>query len=305
MSRGSLSVEDVIRSALGPGAMVEGAEPLGGGVSAEVSRVRVALRGERREVVVRRRGPGSYWGADPARVGAEWAVYQAAARAGIPVAEPIMCVDDADGPAAFVTGFVQGAAPITPGVLAGVVDELAAILARIHAIPLAGLDVVQRSPAGEQLEPPAWWRETPPTAEADRVRAILAAHPPVPIHDRRLLHGDFWPGNLLVRDGRLVAVLDWEDCLIGDPLQDVAISRLDLTWTAGTEIREQFTAAYARASGRDLSALAAWDLFAALRAAPGLDLWAPAYPKLGRPDLTVELLQSGLTGFIEDAIARL
>ena len=42
-----------------------------------------------------------------------------------------------------------------------------------------------------------------------------------------LLHGDFWPGNLLWKDGRLVAVIDWEDAALGDPLADLANSRLE------------------------------------------------------------------------------
>ena len=34
--------------------------------------------------------------------------------------------------------------------------------------------------------------------------------PPVQVNRPVLLHGDFWPGNILWRDGRLVAVIDWE-----------------------------------------------------------------------------------------------
>jgi aminoglycoside phosphotransferase (APT) family kinase protein len=48
-----------------------------------------------------------------------------------------------------------------------------------------------------------------------------------------LLHGDFWPGNALWRDGALVAILDWEDAAIGDPLADVANAGSSCSGRAG------------------------------------------------------------------------
>jgi aminoglycoside phosphotransferase (APT) family kinase protein len=47
------------------------------------------------------------------------------------------------------------------------------------------------------------------------------------------LHGDYWPGNLLWNDGKLAAVLDWEDAERGDPLADIALARLDICWAFG------------------------------------------------------------------------
>jgi aminoglycoside phosphotransferase (APT) family kinase protein len=51
------------------------------------------------------------------------------------------------------------------------------------------------------------------------------------LHDRlaghraplSVVHGDFWPGNLLVGDGQVLGVIDWENaCLKGTPAQDLA-----------------------------------------------------------------------------------
>jgi len=36
-----------------------------------------------------------------------------------------------------------------------------------------------------------------------------------------LVHGDFKPGNALVLDGEVIAMLDWELCHLGDPLEDI------------------------------------------------------------------------------------
>jgi aminoglycoside phosphotransferase (APT) family kinase protein len=83
-----------------------------------------------------------------------------------------------------------------------------------------------------------------------------------------LLHGDFWPGNVLWEDGRLVAVLDWEDAAIGDPLADVANARLELLWAGGAEAKEEFTRRYrSLVPGVDLTDLPHWDRWAGLRLA--------------------------------------
>ena len=43
------------------------------------------------------------------------------------------------------------------------------------------------------------------------------------ISDRQaILHGDFRTGNYIMRDGKIVAVLDFEDAHLGDPTQDLA-----------------------------------------------------------------------------------
>ena len=66
------------------------------------------------------------------------------------------------------------------------------------------------------------------------------------------VHGDIAPSNLLVRDGRLHAVIDWGCCAVGDPACDLGIA---WTFFAG-ESREAFRtglslddAAWARARG--------------------------------------------------------
>lgn len=50
----------------------------------------------------------------------------------------------------------------------------------------------------------------------------LRRNPPSRPQSLTLVHSDFRNGNILVRDGRLVAVLDWELAHIGDPMEDLA-----------------------------------------------------------------------------------
>lgn len=54
------------------------------------------------------------------------------------------------------------------------------------------------------------------------VRARLLARLPLQPASAVVMHGDFRLSNLLVRDGEITAVLDWELCTAGDPLADLA-----------------------------------------------------------------------------------
>lgn len=54
------------------------------------------------------------------------------------------------------------------------------------------------------------------------VRARLVAQRPLEPASAVVMHGDFRLSNLLVRDGQITAVLDWELCTAGDPLADLA-----------------------------------------------------------------------------------
>jgi aminoglycoside phosphotransferase (APT) family kinase protein len=74
------------------------------------------------------------------------------------------------------------------------------------------------------------------------------------------VHGDYRPGNCLVQDGRLSAILDWELSFFGDPRFDLGY--LSLEYTAGKMAApgspllaavadyDWFYAEYERVSGR-------------------------------------------------------
>jgi aminoglycoside phosphotransferase (APT) family kinase protein len=92
-------------------------------------------------------------------------------------------------------------------------------------------------------------RERPVTVDESldegRIRDALEAVWPLPQRNpSALLHGDFWPGNTLWRDGQLMAIIDWEDAQFGDPLADVANSRLEILWAFGIDVMQRFTHQY-------------------------------------------------------------
>ena len=89
-----------------------------------------------------------------------------------------------------------------------------------------------------------------------------------------LVHGDFRIGNVLVDEGGLRAVLDWELAHLGDPIEDLGwlcgrswrFGADELT-CGGVGRREDLVVAYENASGRsvDADALRWWEVFGNLR----------------------------------------
>lgn len=72
------------------------------------------------------------------------------------------------------------------------------------------------------LDDPAW--NAAELLDVDAVRRLAdraaeVADDPTPT---AVVHGDLIPGNLLVADGRLTAVIDWAGVGVGDPAQDLA-----------------------------------------------------------------------------------
>ena len=52
------------------------------------------------------------------------------------------------------------------------------------------------------------------------------------------VHGDLHPHNLVVRDGRIPAVIDWGDISAGDPAVDLAVAWMALDATARDQFRD-------------------------------------------------------------------
>ena len=79
--------------------------------------------------------------------------------------------------------------------------------------------------------------------------------------DRKLVHGDFRMGNLMIDQHGLSAVLDWELIRLGDPVQDLAYLCTP-SWrfghyeklAGGFDSAESLLQAYAEASGKNVDA---------------------------------------------------
>jgi aminoglycoside phosphotransferase (APT) family kinase protein len=212
----------------------------------------------------------------------------------------------------LVISYIEGQPEFAPVDLSGSIQQMAAHLAKIHACGSENLDLsffpdpARRFDGLFEAHPVA----APLSLEAGLIRDRLQPAWPIPqVNPPALLHGDFWPGNLLWHAGRLVAVIDWEDAAVGDPLNDLAISRLDILWIFGVEAMQAFTRQYQSMMALDARSLPYWDLYAALRLShmvgSSLSDWAAFFQPFGRPDITEKTIQDGYQFFIRQAIEHL
>jgi aminoglycoside phosphotransferase (APT) family kinase protein len=274
-----------------PGARIVGTERLLGGISGEVVRVdAVRPDGTTSRFVIRRAR-----GLETEHEVLRWLEARG-------IAAPRARLLDGES---LVLDYIEGAPryEIEHGEATAI--ACAEFLHRLHAIP----------------DPPAWvqdqtewvshYLERDPGAldesigEGRTQAALRRQWPPVTATPAVLVHGDVWPGNLIWDGDRLAAVIDWEDAVVGDPLIDVAVARLDLLWAFGPDCRELFTERYFELADIDPTALPVWDLVTALRPAGNLSVWASGWPACGRPDITAATMRERLLWSVDDAISRL
>lgn len=269
-------------AALDPGATLVRAWRLAGGVSAQVTALELAgPGGATRRLVLREYGAADLR-RDPQIAEHEFRLLRALHAAGMPVPAPA-AFDQSSAllPSPWLAiEYVDGAAELAPEQRAAATPQLAAALARLHRLDPAelGLGFLPRAAelvARALARPPA---EPDDSLGERQIRAALAGWPPAERSRPALLHGDYWPGNVLWRAGRLAAMIDWEDAMLGDPLADLANCRLELLWAWGHAALQQFTAEYLAAAPLDLAELPRWELWAALRPCGKLQGWglAPA-----------------------------
>lgn len=110
----------------------------------------------------------------------------------------------------------------------------------------------------------------------DKIREVLESNWPLKNQNKpTLLHGDYWPANVMWKDNEIQGVIDWVDVAYGDPLEDLANARMELLWLFGEEAVEQFTQLYQQYMPHlDFANLPYWDLCAALRPAFKMRKWA-------------------------------
>jgi aminoglycoside phosphotransferase (APT) family kinase protein len=226
----------------------------------------------------------------------EWRILAALSRPGSPVPVPdalAFCDDDAvTGAPFYVMSFANGlilrsraqAERLTAGEKERATASLIETQAALHTldIDVLGLGDLARQRSGYVARQLARWRKQ---AEASAARAVphlaevherLARAVPREVAPPALAHGDYRFDNVVLGEAqRVIAVLDWELCTIGDPIADFCWS---LTfWAAPGEAdtwlqdpptqapgfctRAELAVRYAKRTGFDLSALPYYEAF--------------------------------------------
>lgn len=245
-----------------PGAELKTCEALTGGVSAIVHRLDLMLANQEiHKIVVREQG--ATHSGHPAAT--EFALLKALAGTGLPVPEPLYFDEHKRLlPHDFlVLTYIEGSTEI-PQPMARTSIELAAnCLRTIHQTPTQNLpnlptrnhplpEAFDYWPLGEE-----WLALKTYLKTLDQAQFIEA---PV------LLHGDFWPENLIWRDHGLVGILDWEDAALGDPLSDLAVARLEFRYRYGSPGAANFTTIYVNNNPIEWRRLALWQIYVAAAA---------------------------------------
>jgi aminoglycoside phosphotransferase (APT) family kinase protein len=167
----------------------------------------------------------------------EFAVIEAAYEAGVKVPRPIAYIADLAGREAFVMERLEGdtigrrivrkeeletarsALPV----------QMAEELAKIHAIPRERLPFLQEARLERMIEEFDEVGEPHPAIELG-LWWLRENRPPA--REPVVVHGDYRIGNLVVGEGGLVGVLDWEFAHIDDPVRDLAFA-LVRAWRFG------------------------------------------------------------------------
>ena len=142
----------------------------------------------------------------------------------------------------IVVEYIDGATDIEPANIDACVAQLAEQLVTIHSMPAdAGSAFLPEHGKGFGERPTALDRAL---GEPQIRDALEAAWPLAHMNAPVVLHGDYWPGNVLWQADQLVAVIDWEDASVGDPLADLGSCRLELLWAFDAVVMQAFTQRY-------------------------------------------------------------
>lgn len=252
--------------------------PLKGGTSAQMTVIEIERPDGQLERLVLRRHGARDKARNPRIAADEFRLLQFLRSSGVAVPMPLYLDETGDifGSPFLVLEYVDGEPLSAATAPHDAMLQLASLLATIHRLDALDprlsflpkqddvhaefMDRVQAEPAG--------------AATAERIRTTLRPVWPIsPQNPPALLHGDVWPGNIICRNGRIAALVDWEDVALGDPLSDIGNIRLELFWSFGADAAASFTSHYRAMMPLDVTRLPEWDLRAALRWLSGIANW--------------------------------
>lgn len=240
----------------------------------------------------------------------EWECLTFAARAPIPSPTPLALDQDGEwfGSPSIAMEVLPGRPDLKPVDVHQYVEDVVRALTVIHATPITNATGALRRPHSTQ----GWTtpdrvpdglivRETAERMlEAIGVRLSSAA-----TGGTVLNHGDFHPGNLLWRRGRLSGVVDWSYARVGIRWWEVAYMRMEVALLVGVRAADVLLDRYEAAVGEESPDQAVWDLVCLYNAHRAAQQWLVAYREQGRRDLTLATIRRRLTYLARRALSCL
>jgi aminoglycoside phosphotransferase (APT) family kinase protein len=285
---------------LAPGSTALAIEPLPGSYSnfTHLIDARRADGSDLRLVVRRYQVFGSYDRGEKAR--REFKAFELVYQHGIPAPQPLYLDEQGAilGIPGIVTRYVTGTQIESPSDPIGWARALAAMLARIHAIPC---DATTQNYLLDANSEASWFLRSgtvPDYMDAHPDGAAVwqlarELSPNLQQVQPALVHIDYWPGNVLWHRGQITAIVDWEEAAYGDPGIDVAYCRMEMRLSGQGEVADGFLETYETEAGRPVANLGFWELAAAAR---------PMFNPEGR--ITESPAREEFRAFIADAMRR-
>jgi len=240
---------------------------LEGGVSSEVFLIVVESKKGEEKIVLRTEG------GPPAEnsIKTEYLLLEKLHQTKVPCAKPIHLdhskeILDKDF---MLMTYLEGTIEIPKIKNFGFLNKMVGILKNIHNVDTKILPTLPC-----RFDPTYDLFEFLPNARINKeLKAILKGYDTSYSGKPVLLHGDFWPGNILWTKDEISGVLDWEYAAIGDPVSDLAVASLELKYDYGKRGVDRFLDLYSKNFSIDQSRLSLWLIYVSASTLFFIDEW--------------------------------
>ena len=240
---------------------------LEGGVSSEVFLIAVDSKKGEEKIVLRTEG------GPPAEnsIKTEYLLLEKLHQTKVPCAKPIHLdhskeILDKDF---MLMTYLEGTIEIPKIKNFGFLNKMVGILKNIHNVDTKILPTLPC-----RFDPTYDLFEFLPNARINKeLKAILKGYDTSYSGKPVLLHGDFWPGNILWTKDEISGVLDWEYAAIGDPVSDLAVASLELKYDYGKRGVDRFLDLYSKNFSIDQSRFSLWLIYVSASTLFFIDEW--------------------------------
>lgn len=251
--------------------------------------------GGKRRVAIRQHGAVGWKSLDENVTANEFKLLRVLFDEGLQVPEPIYldCSGSILKSPYLVTDYIDGTTSVDHYMLDSCLQQMATYLSRLHRLDTDSM-ALPKLPVIE--DPVQGTLQYLPRVSEDKKLLSSIGMMTADTEIQRLLHGDFWPGNILWHNGHLVAVVDWEDAALGNPMSDLACCRVELLCEYGRDAMDTFTKYYLQNNSFDTVDLELWQVYASSSALSTMHEWGLApEDEAHRREMTEVFLQESIS----------
>lgn len=246
----------------------------------------------------------------PDHMARDFHILQVIEKTGLPAPRPILLDETGEhfGVAAMLLSHLPGKPAMKSRNLSKWSEELARGIAEVHAIGSDRVDISSLRPYMRDAirDNLANWRDDM-QSDALAARSCAALEEAIDHIDFgafALIHGDYWPGNILWQRGRLTGIVDWSNASLGDPRIDLAECRMALVFSHSAAVADEFAEHYEHLTGRALNDLWFFDLYRCLWPLIETEHYLEGAHDLGQTHLELSDVDPRLRAFVKCALQQ-